>query len=1053
MRKKLSIWKVFALSMISLYSMAQAVNVTGTVVEDDGSPLYGVNVTVKGTTNGTITNDAGKYSISAKKGETITFSYVGFETQNITVGNANVINVSLVPDANALGEVVVTALGVARDKRALQYSVTEVDGSNFTKARENNLGNSLSGRIAGVNVSAPATGPAGSSRIVIRGNKTLGGQNQPLYVIDGVPMDNSQNGTAGLWGGADGGDGLSSLNPDDIESITVLKGANAAALYGSRGGNGVINVTTKKGTKRKGLGVEYGLNYVAETINDQSEMQNQFGQGSYVNGVATKPSSIQQASDWGLQGWGPKYDGSQIPNVFGETRPYSYAGNNFDRFYETGGALTNSVGLSGGNGQQNFRLSLADLRSTSIVPNSAFDRTNISFATNSKFGDRLTVSGKILYSKETAKNRPNVSDSPGNANEAVWRLPGNINIVDTKGDPNKPGAVPDGLAANVYAAGNRSPGVEMLSNYSDFWGSNAYWASSQYNNTSVRDRVTASGQVKYDITDFLYVQGRLSTDFQYRKSEGLTPQGTGYNQGGNINESFQNRQENNIDAMIGFDDDFGKFSVNAFVGGNKQYSKYEQISATGNGFSVPFFHALNSANNRNFGYGFSESGINSVFGSAEVGYDNYLFLTATARQDKFSILGGKDILYPSVGASFVFSDAFAEAMPSWMSFGKFRASWAQVGLTGSLGAYQTTQPYGLSGAPHLGRNMARFANSGTIANPFVNPALSTETEIGLDLRFLNGRFGLDLGYYDQKTTNDILNASISTASGFNSTTVNVGELTNEGFEFLFTATPIRKADFSWDISLNFATNKNRVVSLIEGSKELSFEESRTRTSLIKHIVGQPYGTITGVTQKMINGQPVYTATGLPVRDDVYNPIGQSVARLTGGINNNFAYKGFNLSFLIDTKMGGDIHSGTNQRLDQWGFSENSLQGREGQAPLTVTGVNEKGEPLNLTLTPQQSQAYWGNLGDRNSAMYLYDASFVKLRQLVFGYKLPREVISKTPFQAISLSFVGRNLAVLYKNIPNIDPESTYSFNGGAQGLEYFALPATRTYGVSLNITY
>ncbi|AWV99352.1 SusC/RagA family TonB-linked outer membrane protein [Arcticibacterium luteifluviistationis] len=1053
MRKKLPVWKVFIFSLISCYSMAQSMNVTGTVVEDDGTPLYGVNVTVKGTTNGAITDDAGEYSITVTKGQTITYSYVGFDAQDITVGNANVINVTLAPDASVLGEVVVTALGVARDKRALQYSVTEVSGENFTKARENNLGNSLSGRVAGVNVSAPSTGPGGSSRIIIRGNKTLGGQNQPLYVIDGVPMDNSQNGNAGMWGGSDGGDGLSSLNPDDIESITVLKGANAAALYGSRGGNGVINVTTKKGTKRKGIGVEYGLNYVAEAINDQSDLQDQFGQGSYVNGVATKPSSIQQASDWGLQGWGPKYDGSQIPTVFGETRPYSYAGNNFDRFYETGGALTNSVALSGGNGKQNFRMSLADLRSTSIVPNAGFDRTNISFSTNSKFGEKLTVSGKILYSKETAKNRPKVSDSPGNSNEAVWRLPGNINIEDTKGDPNKPGALPDGLAADVYDAGGREPGTEMLSNYSNFWGSNAYWSAYQYNNTTKRDRVTASGQLRYDITDFLYVQGRLSTDFYYTKAEGLTPQGTGYAQGGSIGESFTNRQENNMDAMIGFDDVFGKISVNAFVGGNKQYSKYEQISASGNGFSVPFFHALNSANNRNFGYGFSESGINSVFGSAEVGYNNYLFLTATARQDKFSILNGKDILYPSVGGSFVFSDAFVDAMPSWMSFGKLRASWAQVGLTGSLGAYQTTQPYGLSSNPHLEKNMARFANSSTIANPFVNPALSTETEIGLDLRFLGGRFGLDLGYYDQKTTNDILNASIATSSGFNSTTVNVGELTNKGFEFLFTATPIRKNDFSWDISLNLATNKNEVVSLIPGSSELAFEESRTQTSRIKHIVGQPYGVITGITQKMINGQPVFTSEGLPVRDDVYNEIGQSVARLTGGLNNNFAYKGFNLSFLIDAKFGGEIHSGTNQSMDQWGFSQNSLIGREGQAPLTVSGVTEEGEPLNLTLTPQQANAYWNNLGGRNAAAYIYDASFVKLRQLVLGYKLSREVVSKTPFQAISLSFVGRNLAVLHKNIPNIDPESSYSTVGGAQGLEYFALPATRTYGVSLNITY
>lgn len=1053
MRKKLFFFKSFALSLVSFCIYAQNINVTGIVKDQSSELLYGVNVTVKGTTNGSTTDDKGKYSIAVSKGQSLTFSYIGYKSQDIVVGNSNVINVNLSQDANALGEVVVTALGVARQTRALQYSVTEINGDNFTKARENNLGNALAGRVAGVNVTAPATGPGGSSRVIIRGNKTLGGANQPLYVIDGVPIDNSQNGTAGLWGGSDQGDGLSSLNPDDIESITVLKGANAAALYGSRGGNGVINVTTKKGTKRKGIGVEYGLNYVAETINDQSELQTKFGQGAYVSNVATAPATIQQASDWGLAAWGPKMDGRSIPNIFGGTSKYEYAGNNFDRFYRTGNALTNSVSLAGGNGDQNFRLSFADLRSASVVPNSNFDRTNIAFSTNSKFGKKLTVSGNILYSKETAKNRPRVSDSPGNPGQAVWRLPPNVNIEDTKGDPNKLGALPAGLNPSVYAAGNRAPGTEMLSNYSNFWGSNAYWSAYQYNNTTKRDRVTASGQLKYDITDFLYVTGRLSSDFYYMKSEGLTPQGTGFQQGGSIGENFQNRQETNMDFMLGYDEEFGKFSVNAFVGGNKQYSKFEQIAASGNGFSVPFFHGLNSANNRNFGYGFSESGINSIFGSAEIGYNNYLYLTGTVRQDKFSILNGKDILYPSVGGSFVFSDAFVDAMPGWLSFGKVRASWAQVGLTGQLGPYQTVQPYGLNGNPHLGRNMANFANRGTIANPNINPALSTELEFGIDLRFLGGKLGLDLGYYDQKTTDDILNASISTASGFNSTTVNVGKLTNKGFEFLLTANALKNTAFSWDISVNFATNQNRVVNLIKGSNELSFEESRTRTSLIKHIVGQPFGTITGVAQKMINGKPVFTAEGLPVRDDLYVPIGQSVAPFTGGITNNFSYKGFNLNFLIDTKLGGEIHSGTNERLDNWGLSERTLQGREGEAQLSVSGVNQKGEDFNLTLTPAQAQAYWANLGSRDASKYIYSADFVKLRQLTFGYSLPRTLVSKTPFQAISASFVGRNLAVLFKNIPNVDPESTYSFNGGAQGLEYFALPATRTFGFSLNFTY
>lgn len=1027
--------------------------ITGTISEPGGETLIGASVRVKGTNSGSVSDVDGKYSINVPAGaQVLQITYTGFAPQEVTLGASNIVDVVL-SEGVGLSEVVVTALGVSRDKKALQYSVTEVAGDNFTKARVNNLGNALSGRVAGVNVTAPATGPAGSSRVIIRGNKTLGGANQPLYVIDGVPMDNSQQGTAGLWGGSDGGDGLSSLNPDDIESITVLKGANAAALYGSRGGNGVINITTRKGTKRKGIGVEYGSNFVFENIYNFSETQKEYGQGAYISGVATAPTTIQQSSDWGLQGWGPKMDGRPAMGVDGVQRPYSDAGDNFSRFYETGQAWTNSLAFTGGNGQQNFRVSLADLRSTSVVPNSGFDRTNVSVSTNSKFGKKLTVDGKVLYSREKAKNRPRVSDSPGNPNESVWRLPANINIEDTKGDPNKLGAIPQDWTSEVL--GNRKAGTELLSNYSDFWGSNAYWAAHQFIDNSKRDRITASAQLKYDITDHFYLSGRLSTDNSFTKKENLTPQGTGYQQGGGISEYFQNIQENNMDYMLGYLNTFGKVSVNAYVGGNRQRSKFERIEANGNGFSVPFFHALNAANNRNFGYGFSESGINSVYGSAEFGYNNFLYITATARQDWFSILNeaSNSVLYPSVGGSFVFSDAFADAMPSWLSFGKLRASWAQVGLTGALGPYQTTQPYALNGSPHLGINMASFANKGTIANPLLSPALSTELEFGADLRLFKGRLGLDIGYYAQKTTDDILNATISASSGFTSTTINIGELENKGIEVLLSGIAVKKKDFEWDLALNFAKNNNKVLSLIEGSTELVFEESRTRTTFIKHVVGESYGVITGVVQKQINGQPVFTAEGIPVREDKYDIIGNSVANFTGGLTNNLTYKGINLNFLVDIKMGGDIHSGTNMRLDQWGFSQNSLQGREGQEPLTITGVDTEGKPLNLTLTPQQASNYWRNLGERNAAEYIYDASFVKLRQLSIGYSFPKKVMTKTPFQGLSLSFVARNLAVLWKNIPNIDPESTYSFNGGAQGLEYFALPATRSFGFNLNASF
>ena len=421
--------------LTSLTALAQR-NVTGTVNDPAGKGMPGVNVIVKGTSTGTTTDANGLYTISMNEGATtLIYSFIGYASQEVEVGSRTSVDVTLAEDITQLGEVVVTALGVERSTKALQYSVSEVSGSKFTEARENNLGNALAGRIAGVNVSKASSGPAGSTRIVIRGNKTLGGANQPLYVVDGIPMDNSNFGQAGLWGGRDEGDGLTSINPDDIESITVLKGANAAALYGSRGGNGVINITTKKGTKRKGIGIDFNSNYVMEKLYDQSELQTKYGAGAYVAGVATKPGTVTQAFNWGDDGWGPAMDGSSVMQFDGVARPYTFKGNNFDKFLETGNAWTNTLALSGGGDNQTFRFSISDLRSESIIPNSGYDKTTLSLNVNSKYGKKLTFSGKVLYSHEDTKNRPTLSDSPNNAIQTVWRTAPNIDVTTFYGDP------------------------------------------------------------------------------------------------------------------------------------------------------------------------------------------------------------------------------------------------------------------------------------------------------------------------------------------------------------------------------------------------------------------------------------------------------------------------------------------------------------------------------------------------------------------------------------------------------------------------------------------
>ncbi len=1047
--------------------LAQERVVSGTVKDSNGAGLAGVSVVVKGTTSGTNTGMDGKFSISASPNSTLVFSFIGYTTKEVVLGNQSVIDVVLAEETQQLGEVVVTALGVERSQKSLQSAVTKVPGVSLTSARENNFGASIQGRVAGVNVSKPNTGPAGASRVIIRGNKSLKGDNQPLYVIDGIPMDNSNFGQAGVWGGSDQGDGLSSLNPDDIESITVLKGANAAALYGSRGGYGVINITTKKGTARKGIGVEFNSNYVFEKVINYLDLQEEYGQGDLAYSdpndtssprIGSKPTTQREAFDLGHSSWGAKLDGAQNIMWDGVSRPYSLVGvkHNYDAFFKTGSTWTNSLSLSGGSDKQTFRFSFSNLNNYSVIPESGFDRKNLAISTNGKFGKRLTFDAKVMYSNEKGKNRPMVSDSPGNAVQSIMLMPPNYDINDMKGDPNKLGAVPNG----VTTADNKSAGEEYQDT-GNLWGQNPWWAAYQYVHTNITDRVITSGRMRYDITSFLYLQGRVGMDWYARKYKELVPQGTGYQRGGSATEQMQQVREINQEWTLGFDKAFGKINVNAFVGGNKMTNKSETVADYGSDFNVPFFASVTNGSSQTIGYDYSAKGINSLFGSAEVSYGGYLFLTGTARQDWFSVLNPENNhkIYPSVGASFVFTDAFKN-LPQILSFGKVRAAWGQV-ATANVSPYAGNMTYSLSGSGHLGRPLGTFSSGDNIPNPNLVPALSTETEVGAELRFLQDRLGIDLTYYSQKTTDDILDGTVSIASGFATTSMNIGKLTNKGIELLITGTPV-KGPFTWDISLNLAKNKNKVVELSGGATELILEEPRTRTVYIKHIVGRPFGMITGYVQpKDAAGNRMYTSEGKVVQGTTYEILGNGVADLTGGVNNSFTYKHINVSFLIDFKAGGDIYSGTNVRLLQSGLSKESLIGRDGT--MQITGVfqdgttNTDGTPHytgveTRTLSVEQAENYWGSVGDRDEAHFVYNASFIKLRQVTVGYDLPQKWLNKTPMKTLNFSFVARNLACLLKHTPNIDPEASYS-NSNSQGLDYFGLPATRTFGFNLRATF
>jgi len=588
---------LLAFCLVVATAMMAQKKVSGTITAVDGTPLIGVNILETGTSNGTVTDFDGRYEIQVQDGASLRFSFTGYEEQIITVGNQSAIDLIL-EEGVALNEVVVTALGIEREKKALAYSVTEVETDNFSKAREINVLNSLSGRVAGVNVSGTATGAGGSTRVVIRGNSSLTGNNQPLYVVDGVPIDNTQLGSAGMWGGQDWGDGVSSLNPDDIESMTVLKGNTAAALYGSRASNGVILITTKSGSAGK-LQVDFTSQVRSESIINLNDFQTQYGHGR--DGV--KPTTVEEALQNGLYAWGGQLDGSSVIQFDGQSRPYSDQGSNLDRFYRTGNTFTNTISVSGGTDKINFRIAASNLDNSDIIPNSGLTRRNISTKINAKVSDKFSISLTSTYVNEDAENRPRLSDSPGNANYAAISLPPSINVDDLKGTTDKLGANEDG--------------TEFQFNDNVFV-TNPWWATHQFEANNKKNRLLGNLRMRYDIIDGLYLQGRIGIDRFNERRRSLTPYGTAYSNFGQLDERNREVQELNMDFLLGYDKKITEnFGVSAFVGGNQQRNIDETLGTGGNNFNVPFLHTINNIAQPSLRYGFSQRQVNSLYGSIE----------------------------------------------------------------------------------------------------------------------------------------------------------------------------------------------------------------------------------------------------------------------------------------------------------------------------------------------------------------------------------------------------------------------------------------------------
>jgi len=1025
--------------------------VAGRVVSTDGRVLQGVSITVKGKNKGTATDGTGVFSIIASDPDILVFSFIGYKPREMPVGSAGTTRIVMEPSDQPLTEVLVTALGIRKQERSLGYSTTELDGSTFTQSREVNFGNALTGQIAGLSVLGNATGPYGSSRVIIRGNASLSGNNQPLYVIDGVPYDNTNQGYSSKWGGSDLGDGLSNINPDDIESVLVLKGVASSALYGYRGGNGAILITTKSGSKTHGIALQYNNNLSVSQALDQRDFQYVYGQG--LSGL--KPTNQEAALSAPYYSWGAKLDGSPAVNFLGNEYAYRPASQNFRNFLRTGITDQSSISLTGGNNRGHFRLGFSGLRLNAVVPNSSMAQQGLNFNSTYAVTGKLQVSLKADYVYEKVKNRASLSDDPGNVMAAPLYLANSFDIRWMKDQRSNP------------------DGTEHLPGNTDPYFENPYYIAYDYQNLTSRNRLTGGLTAKYNLLDWLFLQAQVSRDGYLFDVTNIVPSGVQYTRsdgvhGGNLTQYEVNYHELNSSFMIGMNKKFGKnFTLDANVGGDQQdnINQIDGIGAVPNSGNRPagpfiiagYYSPLNIASKPGSTW-YAHYRVNSLYGSTDLGYKNYLFLSVAARNDWFSTLNVNTdhFLYPSVSSSFLFTEAWR--LPAWISSGKLRASYA--GSSNGTQPYQNALTYGLQGYTAGGQPIAYVATQGLIPDAHLRPVSISEKEFGLNMQMLDSRLGVDLAFYDKNTKNDIVKITASPTSGYTQQVKNIGEVRNRGFELLLTATPVKTKYFRWNFSFNFADNDNKVLYL-GGPSSIVIDGAYPRWGSevsISNVVGRPYGQIMGFAYRRDSkGNKIYSdgisnpaPAGEPEQTGI-TPLGSGMYKETGGLTNEFHYKNFALSVLVDFKYGAKIYSGTNLLLYYYGLQKTTLQGRDGG--FIGKGVMENGHPSSIAVPAQQ---YFQDLSaggsDHIAEEFVYDASFIKLRAVSLTYDFPASFFKEGFIRGMNISLVGRNLAVLMKHTPNIDPESGIN-NTNGQGLELSAYPATRSFGFNLSMKF
>ena len=1087
--KKLTIFIAFLL--FAGFNVQAQMQISGTVTSvEDGLSIPGVSIVVKdNATIGTTTSIEGKYSLTVpSNAEILIFSFVGMKTQEVAINNRSVVDVQMESEILEMGEVVVTALGISREKKSLGYAVQKVEGEAINQVKTDNFVNSLSGKVSGVQIRR-TTNMGGSTNITIRGNHSLMGNNQALFVVDGVPVSNMNTNSrsqeqAGV--GYDYGSAASDINPEDIESISVLKGAAASALYESRAANGVVMITTKKGSKKdKGIGISINSGVTIGSVDKSTfpTYQEQYGAGygAYYDDPSgffwyedvdgdgtpdlitplTEDASYGAAFDENLMVYQWDAFDSESSNYKTAT-PWVAAENGPITFFETPIVYSNSVSIDNSFDKGNYRMSYSNHDESGLLPNSELKRNNFLMNMSYDLTEKLTASGSANFIQTDAlgRNSTGYNDNIMSGFRQWWQV--NTDLQDQK---DAYFATKRNVTWNYAATDNSSP---------IYW-DNPYWTRYENYETDTRKRIVGNMALNYKLTDWLDVYGRVSVDSynelqEERRNVGsvATTFGLGEGADGTISRpdqtsGYQRKDitftEYNYDIMFKYNKDLTeKINVSGVVGTNIRRTNLDWIkSATNGGIGVPQLYSLqNSLSPIPYPKEAAEKiGVNGIYGSLSLGYDRFLFVDGTLRRDHSSTLPADNSVfyYPSVTGSLVFSELMSY---DWLSFGKIRLNYAEVGNSAAFD--QITDTYNV----YAGLNAGISSVSGTKKNPDLKPEKSKSLEGGLEMFFLNRRVGFDVALYKVNTIDQILPVKVTSATGYNYKVINAGEIENKGIEFSLNATPVVKKDFSWNLSINYSKNINEVISLTEGLENLqlgSFQGGVT----INAMVGQPYGVIYGTDYTYLNGQKVVDASnGQYIKTGTSdNVIGNSNPDWNGGILNNFNYKNISLGFLIDVQKGGDIFS-----LDMYyglatGLYEETAfindLGNPVRNPLDEgggfinEGVNEDGS-VNTTRIDASRYGAFGYRRGLPDKAFVYDASYVKLREVTLTYKLPEKLFNKIFIKGASLSFVGSNLWIIYKNLPYADPESGLGA-GNLQGYSIGPLPTTRNFGFNVKLQF